>query len=184
MRRGICKDYFTSRYTLRKNLYVNLASKNILSWRQARTQDIRFNPRFGHTTKVSYSPLRSPQRTGSFSTLILQKPTTKVKAISSYLSSMSGWYKLLGVPQIWRLPSNLKRSWNLGFQEHQESTRGVCTSSSLFKKRWERKAKSWAQAQTSHPRAPPTRLNLEEDLSVREMGERSALSQVRWAINV
>jgi hypothetical protein len=41
--------------------------------------------------------LRSPQRAGSFSTLILQKPTTKVKAISSYLSSKSGWYKLLGV---------------------------------------------------------------------------------------
>jgi hypothetical protein len=36
-----------------------------------------------------------------------------------------------------------------------------------------------AQAQTSHLRAPPTRLNLEEDLSVRKKGERSALSQVR-----
>jgi hypothetical protein len=34
------------------------------------------------------------------------------------------------------------------------------------------------------PRAPPTKFNLEEDLSVRDMGERSALSQVRWAINV
>jgi hypothetical protein len=49
------------------------------------------------TTKVSYSSLRSPQRTGYFPTLILHKPTTKVKAISSQLSSTSGWYKLLGV---------------------------------------------------------------------------------------
>jgi hypothetical protein len=89
-----------------------------------------------------------------------------------------------GRPQIWRLPSNLKRSWNLGFQEHQESTRGICTSSSLCKKSWERKAKSWAQAQTSHPRAPPTRLNLEEDFKCERDGEMSALSQVRWAINV
>jgi hypothetical protein len=32
---------------------------------------------------VSYSSLRNPQRAGSFSTLILHKPTTKVKAISS-----------------------------------------------------------------------------------------------------
>jgi hypothetical protein len=49
------------------------------------------------TTKVSYSSLRSPQRVRSFSTVILHKPTTKVKAISSQLSSMSGSYKLLGV---------------------------------------------------------------------------------------
>jgi hypothetical protein len=49
------------------------------------------------TIKVSYSSLRSPQRAGSFPTLILHKPTTKVKAISSQLSSTSGWYKLLGV---------------------------------------------------------------------------------------
>jgi hypothetical protein len=34
--------------------------------------------------------LRSPQRVGSFPTLILHKPTTKVKAISSQISSTSG----------------------------------------------------------------------------------------------
>jgi hypothetical protein len=33
--------------------------------------------------------LRSPQRAGSFLTIILQKPTTKVKAISSQISSTS-----------------------------------------------------------------------------------------------
>jgi hypothetical protein len=49
------------------------------------------------TTKVSYSSLRSPQRVGSFPTLILHKLTTKVKEISSQLSSMREWYKLLGV---------------------------------------------------------------------------------------
>jgi hypothetical protein len=46
---------------------------------QARAQDTRFIPRFGHTTKVSYSPLRSPQRTRSFPTLIVHNQTTKLK---------------------------------------------------------------------------------------------------------
>jgi hypothetical protein len=49
------------------------------------------------TTKVSYSSLRSLQRARSFPTLTLHKPTTKVKTISSQLSSTSEWYKLLGV---------------------------------------------------------------------------------------
>jgi hypothetical protein len=63
---------------------------------RARTQDTRFIPRFGHTTKVSYSLLRSPQRTGSFSTLILHNPTTKVKGfLISNVSHKSGDYKLL-----------------------------------------------------------------------------------------
>jgi hypothetical protein len=35
-----------------------------------------FLPRFGHTTKVSYSSLRCPQRTGSFSTSFLNADHT------------------------------------------------------------------------------------------------------------
>jgi hypothetical protein len=60
-------------------------------------KNTRFNPRFGHTTKVSYSSLWRPQRAGYLSTLILLKPTIKFKAISSQLSSKSGQYKLLEV---------------------------------------------------------------------------------------
>jgi hypothetical protein len=64
---------------------------------RARTQDTRFIPRFSHTTKVS-SPLRSPQRAGYFSTLILHNPTTKVKGfLISNNAHKSGDYKLLGV---------------------------------------------------------------------------------------
>jgi hypothetical protein len=64
---------------------------------RARPQDTRFIPRFGHTTKVSYSLLRSPQRVGSFSTLILHNPTTKVKGfLISNVAHKSGDYKLLG----------------------------------------------------------------------------------------
>jgi hypothetical protein len=36
-------------------------------------------PRFDHTTKESYSPLRSPQKVRSFPTLIPHNPTTNVK---------------------------------------------------------------------------------------------------------
>jgi hypothetical protein len=65
---------------------------------RARTQDIRFISRFDHTTKVSYSLLRSPQRDGSFSTLILHNPTTKVKGLLiSNVAHKSEDYKLLGV---------------------------------------------------------------------------------------
>jgi hypothetical protein len=47
---------------------------------------------------VSYSPLRSPQRAGSFSTLILHNPTAKVKGfLISNVAHKSGDYKLLGV---------------------------------------------------------------------------------------
>jgi hypothetical protein len=41
------------------------------SHQQESTQDTRFLPRFDHTTKVSYSSLRCPQRARSFSTLFL-----------------------------------------------------------------------------------------------------------------
>jgi hypothetical protein len=46
--------------------------------KKAKTQG--FILRFDHTTKVSYSLLRSLQRVVSFPTLILHKLTTKVKA--------------------------------------------------------------------------------------------------------
>jgi hypothetical protein len=47
---------------------------------------------------VSYSPLRSPQWAGSFSTLILQNSTTKVKGfLISNVAHKSRDYKLLGV---------------------------------------------------------------------------------------
>jgi hypothetical protein len=39
---------------------------------------------------VPYSPLRIPQKVGSFPTLILHTPTTKVKAISFSTCSTSG----------------------------------------------------------------------------------------------
>jgi hypothetical protein len=87
-----------------------------------------------------------------------------------------------GRPQIWRLPSNLKRSWNLGFQEHQERTRGVCTSSSLCK----RDGRGKKIVSTSTNLTPKSSSNKVESWGrfkcVRD-GEMSALSQVRWAIN-
>jgi hypothetical protein len=77
---------------------MSILPNNISITERARTQDTRFNPRFGHTTKVSYSLLRSPQRVGSFSTPILHNPTTKVKGfLISNVAHKSGDNKLLGV---------------------------------------------------------------------------------------
>jgi hypothetical protein len=46
---------------------------------------------------VSYSPLRSPQRVGSFPTLILHNPTTKVKEnLFSNLLTRTGDTNFLG----------------------------------------------------------------------------------------
>jgi hypothetical protein len=42
------------------------------------------------------------------------------------LLTRAGLQTSWGRPQIWRLPRNLKSYRNLGFQEHQECTRGVC----------------------------------------------------------
>jgi hypothetical protein len=78
--------------------YMSILPNKISITEQARTQDIRFIPRFSHTTKVSYSSLRSPQRVGPFPTLILQNPTTKAMGfLISNVAHKSGDYKLLGV---------------------------------------------------------------------------------------
>jgi hypothetical protein len=45
---------------------------------------------------VSYSSLRSPQRAGSFPTLILHKPTTKVKATLLKFAQRAGDTNFLG----------------------------------------------------------------------------------------
>jgi hypothetical protein len=98
---------------------------------RARTQDTRFIPRFGHTTKVSYSPLRSPQRVGSISTLILHNPTTKVKGFFfSNFCHKSREYKLLGV--IHKFGDSQETSnclETLGFQEHKIAKEVFATSS-------------------------------------------------------
>jgi hypothetical protein len=75
-----------------------ILSNKISIIERARTQVTRFIPRFSHTTKVSYFPLRSPQRAGSFSTLILHNLTNKVKGFFiSNVAHKSRDYKLLGV---------------------------------------------------------------------------------------
>jgi hypothetical protein len=51
-----------------------------------------------------------------------------------------------GHPQPWRLPSNLKSPWNLGFQELQERTRGVCNKLKNLEWDGREKPNSWAQA--------------------------------------
>jgi hypothetical protein len=87
-------NWFHTIHTQYNQIWTNQQFK-ALSKSTPRTHDLTWGS--ATTTKVSYSSLMSPQRAGSFPTLILHKPTTKIKAISSQLSSTSGWYKLLGV---------------------------------------------------------------------------------------
>jgi hypothetical protein len=107
--------------------------------------------RFGHTIKVPYSPsrwfkgpyspilftlLRTPQRVGSFPTLILHKPIIKVKAnFFLNLSKKAGDSNFLGSStnlETLKKPQTIKERW---FQEQQIHTRGVCNKF----KRWERR---------------------------------------------
>jgi hypothetical protein len=68
---------------------------NHRSKQEHKTQD--FIPRFGHTTKVYYFPMRSPQRARTFPTLILHNPTTKVKGnLFSNLLTRAGDTNFLG----------------------------------------------------------------------------------------
>jgi hypothetical protein len=98
---------------------------------RARTQDTRFILRFDHTTKVSYSPLWSPQRARSFSTLILHNPTTKVKGFFfSNFAHKSGEYKLLGVVHKFGHSQAISNRLEiLGFQEHKIAQEVFATSS-------------------------------------------------------
>jgi hypothetical protein len=129
-------------------------------------------------------PIEEPTKAGSFSNLILQNPTTKVKGfLISNVAHKSGITNFLGSstyletpkkPQIVLKPrvSRTSRMHKRCLQQAQEL-------------KWDGRGKpnSWAQAQTSHQRTPSTKLNLEQDLSVREW-KGVLLSQVRWAMNV
>jgi hypothetical protein len=146
---------------------------------------MRFIPRFGHTTKVSYSLLRSPKRVESFSTLILHKPTTKIKANSFIkLAQESEWYKLLRV--IHNLGDSKATSICRGtrtFQEQQVRTRGVC----------QKKLKRWEEEGRGKPNPKVTSTNLTpRALQSSDLGAIWgvcvwecvwALSQVRLALN-
>jgi hypothetical protein len=107
---------------------MSILPNKITITERARTKNTRFIPRFGHTTKVSNSPLRSPQRVGSFSTLILHNPTTKVKGFFfSNVAHKSEDYKLLGVVhKFGDSQATSNRLETLGFQEQQNHIRGVC----------------------------------------------------------
>jgi hypothetical protein len=109
------------------------------------TKTLDFIPRFDHTTKMPYSPLRSPQKGRSFPTPILHKPTTNVKTItfSTFLNErviQTSW----GRPQSWRLPSNLKCQGTLGSKSNK-STQEVFATSSRDEKgeeEWKRSSES------------------------------------------
>jgi hypothetical protein len=80
---------------------------------------------------VSYSPLKSPQRVGSFSTIILHNPTTKVKGFFfSNVAHKSGDYKLLRVVhKFGDSPATSNHLETLGFQEHKNAQEVFATSS-------------------------------------------------------
>jgi hypothetical protein len=108
------------------------------------------------TTKVSYSLLRSPQRVGSFPTLILHKSTTKVKAISSQLSSTSRWYKLLRT--IHKFGDSQATSIRQG-TKHSKSNKSAQDSSLQWAQEMKRKGESrWNQQRVSptslHTKSP------------------------------
>jgi hypothetical protein len=106
------------------------------------------------TTKVSHSLLKSPQRAGSFPTLILHKPTTKVKEISSQLSSTSGWYKLLGV--IHKFRDSQATSIHQG-TKGSKSNKSAQDSSLRWAQEMKRKGESrWNQQRVS-PTSPHTK---------------------------
>ena len=106
------------------------------------------------TTKVSYSSLRSPQRARSFPTLILHKPTTKVKAISSQISSTSGWYKLLGV--VHKFGDSQATSTRQGTQG-SKSNKSAQDSSLRWAREMKRKGESRWNQQRVRPTSPHTK---------------------------
>jgi hypothetical protein len=156
----------TTRSTQRTILYAFLANYKTKPQIQARAQDTRFIPRFCHTTKVSYSLLRSPQRVGSFPTLILHNSTTKVKGnISSNRLTRAGYTNFLGRPQVWRLPSNLNPLRNLKVPRTISPHKRCLQQAQEMRKR-ERGGENQirkSQAQTSHQRGSFNRSIWERD---------------------
>jgi hypothetical protein len=148
------KSESTTRSTRRTTLYAYLSNYKTQPRTQAKAQDTRFISRFGHTTKVSYSPLRRPQRVGSFPTLIPHNPTTKVKGkcFSSLLTragdtNFLGSFRTLETPKQPQSIKELEGSKNNKFAQEV-----FATSSRDEKERGEGNQIRRSQAQTAHQR--------------------------------
>jgi hypothetical protein len=115
-----------------------------------------FIPRFGHTTKVSYSSLRSPQRARYFPTLILHNPTTKVKGIFSQIFSQERGIKLLRVVHNFGdFQATSIRLGTLGFQEQQYHKRYLQQAQEMRMRR-ERKTKFEGHKNKPHTKGAPS----------------------------
>jgi hypothetical protein len=129
------KGKSTTRSTQRTTLYAYLANYKTQPQIQARAQDTRFISRFSHTTKVSYSLLRSPQRVGSFSTLILHNPTTKVKGkLFSNLLIRAGDTNFLGSSTTLETPKQPESVEELEGSKNNKFAQDVFSASSRDEK--------------------------------------------------
>jgi hypothetical protein len=107
---------------------IHTASKQNHNHRTSKNTRHKIYPKVRPHHKGVLLPVEEPQRVGSFSTIILHNPTTKVKGFFfSNVAHKSEDYKLLRVVHKFgdsQATSNCLEI--LGFQEHQNCTRGVC----------------------------------------------------------
>jgi hypothetical protein len=116
-----------------------------------------FIPRFGYTTKVSYSPLRSPQRAGSFPTLILHNPTTKVKGNRfSNLLTRAGDTNFLGSSTTLETPKQPQSLRNSKVTRTTSSHKRCLQQAQEMRKRRERKTKSKGHTHKPHTKGAPS----------------------------
>ena len=119
-------------------LSCQLEKHNHRSKQEHKTQD--FIPRFGHTTKVSYFPLRSPQRARTFPTLILHNPTTKVKGnLFSNLLTRAGDTNFLGSSTTLKTPKQSQSVEDSKVLRTTSSHKRCLQQAQETRKRWERK---------------------------------------------
>jgi hypothetical protein len=117
----------TTRSTRRTTLYAFLANYKTQPRIQARAPYTRFISRFDHTTNVSYSSFRSPQRARSFSTPIRHNQPQRSKEIFSQIGSQERVIQTSWV--VHNFGESQATSIHQGtqsFQEQQVRTRGVC----------------------------------------------------------
>jgi hypothetical protein len=125
------------------------------SKQEHKTQD--FIPSLGHTTKVSYYPLRSPQRAGSFPTLIIHNLTTKVKGnLFSNMLTRAGNTNFLGSSTTLETPKQPQSIEELEGSKNKKISQEVFATRSRDEKDRGRKNKSKDHKHKPHTKHAPS----------------------------
>jgi hypothetical protein len=157
------ESYFTTRSTRRVNLYVYLAKQNH-NHRTSKNKKHKIYPEVRPHHKGVQLPVEEPTKGWVFFNTNPPQPDHQGQGILflKRCSQERGLQTSWGRPQIWRLPSNLKPSWNSRVSRTTKSHKRCLQQAQEIRMRWERKTKSMRTSTNLTPKGSFKQLNLEQ----------------------